>query len=313
MEMEEEEEEEEEMMMKKTNRKMGRSPCCDKEVVKKGAWSPEEDNILVKCIQKNGHGKWRSLPKLAGLPRSHKSCRLRWVNYLCPNINRGPFSPEEKRLVVELQRVHGNRWAKIASHLPGRTDNDIKNLWNTHLKKHTEVKKEPWLLFGSTEVKQEYPFGHHTVLWPWISARLESEFMLPMDPVLVSSSSKLKPEYDYFLRLWNSEIGEKFREGVVSQSRLSQASSSIKDESTSGISMHIDPGKVLNSADSTGKQEHLICKDIQLGGSDYFNSYELDGSVDTKTQLLLDVPDDSGMDFLEEACDDVSMYLQEPI
>ncbi|OAY35829.1 transcription factor MYB92 [Manihot esculenta] len=114
---------------------MGRSPCCDESGLKKGPWTPEEDQILVKYIQKHGHGSWRALPKLAGLNRCGKSCRLRWTNYLRPDVKRGKFSQEEEQTILNLHSVLGNKWSAIASHLPGRTDNEIKNFWNTHLKK----------------------------------------------------------------------------------------------------------------------------------------------------------------------------------
>ncbi|XP_022978518.1 transcription factor MYB41-like [Cucurbita maxima] len=114
---------------------MGRSPCCDESGLKKGPWTPEEDQKLIKHIQNHGHGSWRALPKLAGLNRCGKSCRLRWTNYLRPDIKRGKFSPEEEQTILNLHSVLGNKWSAIASHLPGRTDNEIKNFWNTHLKK----------------------------------------------------------------------------------------------------------------------------------------------------------------------------------
>ncbi|KAI3726889.1 hypothetical protein L1987_66695 [Smallanthus sonchifolius] len=114
---------------------MGRPPCCDKIGVKKGPWTPEEDITLVSYIQQNGPGNWRSVPTNTGLLRCSKSCRLRWTNYLRPGIKRGNFTEQEEKMIIHLQALLGNRWAAIASYLPQRTDNDIKNYWNTHLKK----------------------------------------------------------------------------------------------------------------------------------------------------------------------------------
>ncbi|GMI79010.1 myb domain protein 60 [Hibiscus trionum] len=120
---------------------MGRPPCCDKVGIKKGPWTPEEDIILVSYIQEHGPGNWRSVPTNTGLLRCSKSCRLRWTNYLRPGIKRGNFTPHEEGMIIHLQALLGNKWAAIASYLPQRTDNDIKNYWNTHLKK--KLKKFP--------------------------------------------------------------------------------------------------------------------------------------------------------------------------
>ncbi|KAI3859912.1 hypothetical protein MKW92_042899 [Papaver armeniacum] len=114
---------------------MGRSPSRDEIGWKKGPWTPEEDQKLTDYIHKNGHRSWRALPKLAGLNRCGKSCRLRWSNYLKPGIKRGKFSDDEEKLIISLHSVLGNKWSQIATHLPGRTDNEIKNYWNTHIKK----------------------------------------------------------------------------------------------------------------------------------------------------------------------------------
>ncbi|MQL77819.1 hypothetical protein Taro_010219 [Colocasia esculenta] len=122
---------------------MGRLPCCDKVGIKKGPWTPEEDIILASYIQEHGPGNWRSVPtNTAGLMRCSKSCRLRWTNYLRPGIKRGNFTPQEEGMIIQLQGLLGNRWATIASYLPQRTDNDIKNYWNTHLKKKIKQQQQ---------------------------------------------------------------------------------------------------------------------------------------------------------------------------
>ncbi|KAG6415359.1 hypothetical protein SASPL_122770 [Salvia splendens] len=130
---------------------MGRAPCCDKANVKKGPWSPEEDEKLKDFINNYGPaGNWIALPQKAGLKRCGKSCRLRWLNYLRPNIKHGLFSDDEDRIICTLYGTIGSRWSIIASQLPGRTDNDIKNYWNTKLKKK---------IFGINQARFQPPFS----------------------------------------------------------------------------------------------------------------------------------------------------------
>ncbi|GMJ12697.1 myb domain protein 4 [Hibiscus trionum] len=114
---------------------MGRSPCCEKAHTNKGAWTKEEDDRLIAYIRAHGEGCWRSLPKAAGLLRCGKSCRLRWINYLRPDLKRGNFTDEEDELIIKLHSLLGNKWSLIAARLPGRTDNEIKNYWNTHVRR----------------------------------------------------------------------------------------------------------------------------------------------------------------------------------
>ncbi|XP_010261929.1 PREDICTED: myb-related protein Myb4 [Nelumbo nucifera] len=130
---------------------MGRSPCCAKEGLNRGAWTALEDKILTDYIKVHGEGRWRNLPKKAGLKRCGKSCRLRWLNYLRPDIKRGNITRDEEDLIVRLHRLLGNRWSLIAGRLPGRTDNEIKNYWNTNLGK--KVQAHTTTIFTGTKKK----------------------------------------------------------------------------------------------------------------------------------------------------------------
>lgn len=103
--------------------------------LRRGPWTVEEDLLLVNYIAAHGEGRWNALARCAGLKRTGKSCRLRWLNYLRPDVRRGNMTAEEQLLILELHGRWGNRWSKIAQHLPGRTDNEIKNFWRTHMRK----------------------------------------------------------------------------------------------------------------------------------------------------------------------------------
>ncbi|KAH1066334.1 hypothetical protein J1N35_031321 [Gossypium stocksii] len=110
--------------------------------VNKGAWTAEEDRKLAEVIKVRGAKRWKTIPTIAGLNRCGKSCRLRWMNYLRPNIKRGNISDQEEDLILRLHKLLGNRWSLIAGRLPGRTDNEIKNYWNSHLSKKVNQKKK---------------------------------------------------------------------------------------------------------------------------------------------------------------------------
>nr|CAB3485242.1 unnamed protein product [Digitaria exilis] len=214
---------------------MGRTPCCDSKGIKKGPWAPEEDKLLVDYVQANGPGNWRMLPKLAGLNRCGKSCRLRWANYLRPDIKRGPFTPEEHNSILQLHAIVGNKWSMIAAQMPGRTDNEIKNYWNTHMKKQLRqdslagdaAAASQQLTAMAAAASLPFPAARHMAQWE--TARLEAEARLS----LLSSSSATTTTVtsatasssscaaaadlaaaagpDIFLRLWNSEVGDSFR------------------------------------------------------------------------------------------------------
>ncbi|KAK4256505.1 hypothetical protein QN277_009357 [Acacia crassicarpa] len=108
-------------------------------LLKKGPWTSAEDAILVDYVRKHGEGNWNSVQKYSGLSRCGKSCRLRWANHLRPNLKKGAFTAEEEQLIAELHAKMGNKWARMAAYLPGRTDNEIKNYWNTWTKRHQRI------------------------------------------------------------------------------------------------------------------------------------------------------------------------------
>ncbi|KAH7285762.1 hypothetical protein KP509_33G044700 [Ceratopteris richardii] len=221
---------------------MGRSPCCDKVGLKKGLWTAEEDEKLVAYIEEHGHDNWRALPKKAGLLRCGKSCRLRWTNYLRPDIKRGEFTAAEEQTIIQLHALLGNRWSAIASHLPKRTDNEIKNHWNTHLKKRLlKMGLDPVahkLTSDSTRLStrelDSYHDSHNNIhlkhMAQWESARLEAEARLAMESALRArglqpSSSSLQ------LRSPTSETASKLAHstGLLSVKRNNGDSSSNKN------------------------------------------------------------------------------------
>ncbi|KAL4562704.1 hypothetical protein LXL04_026734 [Taraxacum kok-saghyz] len=273
---------------------MVRAPCCEKTGVKRGPWAQEEDDLLIDYINKNGHGSWRSLPKLAGLLRCGKSCRLRWTNYLRPDIKRGPFTPEEEKLVLRLHAILGNRWAAIAAQLPGRTDNEIKNLWNTHLKKRLvsmgidPQTHEPSHADGSLKRLPASPSTRHMAQWE--TARLEAEARLSV------LSSPKRTNSDYFLRIWQSEAGECFRRNIKGKlDCFSPSSQAIKGK----LDCCFSPASQASGSGITEPEptpEATTTTTVFYPGS---SPSEMEDSSDTALELFFDFHGHNDMSFLE--------------
>ncbi|PIA46325.1 hypothetical protein AQUCO_01500088v1 [Aquilegia coerulea] len=136
---------------------MGRKISCTTGL-KKGTWTEEEDTLLKRCIEKYGEGNWHKVPLRAGLNRCRKSCRLRWINYLNPNIKREELSWDEIDLIIKMHKLLGNRWSLIAARLPGRTANDIKNRWNTHIFKSLQKQQSETITPNKIKVIKPQPW-----------------------------------------------------------------------------------------------------------------------------------------------------------
>nr|CAD1840566.1 unnamed protein product [Ananas comosus var. bracteatus] len=146
-----------------------------------GAWTAQEDNRLAKFIAADGRRCcWRAVPKLAGLQRCGKSCRLRWTNYLRPGLNHSMLTEAEEWLVIHLHAKLGNRWSKIAAELSGRTDNQIKNYWNTRIKKKLLQEGEAQITKAAASEEEEQPVLSSSFLWDGdFSAEREESAMFP--------------------------------------------------------------------------------------------------------------------------------------
>ncbi|GFP90588.1 transcription factor wer [Phtheirospermum japonicum] len=141
-----------------------------KKELNRGAWTADEDRKLAEAIAINGAKQWTTIAAKAELNRCSKSCRLRWMNYLRPNIKRGAMSDQEEDLIIRLQKLLGNRWSLIAGRLPGRTDNEIKNYWNCHLSKR---KLDPGALVAGISTPHQIQTTRETSTEKWEESRFD--------------------------------------------------------------------------------------------------------------------------------------------
>ncbi|KAJ7966469.1 Myb transcription factor [Quillaja saponaria] len=226
---------------------MGRAPCCDKANVKRGPWSPDEDAALKSYVETHGTGgNWIALPRKAGLRRCGKSCRLRWLNYLRPDIKHGGFTEEEDNIICSFYSQMGSRWSVIASQLPGRTDNDVKNYWNTKLKKKLMAGKVTLKTMSDNlstlDSTPSLPVGQraqtHNLAFPAGQTQSYSRQSILTDAnsgFNKTESLSLDPVQLYGLAFVDgSEFGETSRNNHINVS-MSQEGSSISDSSSCAL------------------------------------------------------------------------------
>ncbi|KAG6495648.1 myb-related protein 306-like [Zingiber officinale] len=269
---------------------MGRPPCCDKDSVKKGPWTPEEDILLVSYIQQHGASNWRAVPAKTGLLRCSKSCRLRWTNYLRPGIKRGNFTEQEEKLIIHLQALLGNRWAAIASYLPERTDNDIKNYWNTHLKKKLQYKLNDTSSEHCVNVGFGLPAVHRSMpksKGQWerclqtnveMAKRALSKALSMEDPMGSSVMKSMKYEDSHLPSITyaaNTENISRLLEGwMIKKKKVTSASTTISPKSSDNSS--------TSSQMSMSASNCIVSPPTLLGLEDYESA--LEGSPEATAQ-----------------------------
>ncbi|KAL4304596.1 hypothetical protein GQ457_10G029020 [Hibiscus cannabinus] len=246
--------------------------------LKRGPWTAEEDEILTAYIQKHGHGSWRALPEKAGLGRCGKSCRLRWINYLRPDIKRGKFSLQEEQTIIQLHALLGNRWSAMAAHLPKRTDNEIKNHWNTHLKKRLiKLGIDPMTHKPRVDPSASPSGSNLSHMAQWESARLEAEARLVRDskPVVLNPSpvhqknnnhltpdrTRLRPRCLDVLKAWQGVVAGMFSvpgqelespTSTLSSPAIGHTGTSYRDgETRFDASKYVEKSKQLQEIEET--------------------------------------------------------------
>ncbi|KAL6006030.1 hypothetical protein ACLOJK_040075 [Asimina triloba] len=275
---------------------MGRAPCCDKANVKRGPWSPEEDTALKNYVERYGTGgNWIALPHKAGLKRCGKSCRLRWLNYLRPDIKHGGFTEEEDNVICSLYKSMGSRWSVIASHLPGRTDNDVKNYWNTKLKKKLLAAKtnltsnanitpnnQTYLSSSPSPapvIKTEsYGYGFPPMLNenPIRLSSIDAGFGYNVEPSRLLQDPIPLPQMDI-------KQPSEFGTGTFSYS----TSSSMEVTGTSSSPLPVDNSSYISWSGNGGGEVDGFFMDLIHGSSSYdlFNSYGLQEKMEISPNL----------------------------
>ncbi|CAG7903781.1 hypothetical protein BRARA_G02526 [Brassica rapa] len=207
--------------------------------LRRGPWTLEEDTLLTNYILHNGEGRWNLVAKSAGLKRNGKSCRLRWLNYLKPDIRRGNLTPQEQLLILELHSKWGNRWSKIAQYLPGRTDNEIKNYWRTRVQKQARQL--------NIESNSDKFFDAVRSFWvPRLIEKMEQNSFTNCCPQNNNNKSRLPPQsYDSTSTQTYTDISSQ-NPGLSNIDGSSSSSTFMPDLTT--VPYFIDPNTIIDGS-----------------------------------------------------------------
>ncbi|GAB2299167.1 hypothetical protein Dimus_033239 [Dionaea muscipula] len=299
---------------------MGRPPCCDKANVKRGLWTAEEDAKILAYVSNYGVGNWTLVPKKAGLNRCGKSCRLRWTNYLRPDLKHDSFTPQEEQLIIQLHQAIGSRWSLIAKQLPGRTDNDVKNYWNTKLRKKLmkmgidPITHKPFSqMFSDYENISHIPTGHFQLLNPNLGnsvlppvSDLTSELMI--SKLLIGNDTQFEGSFSVDCRGHVKIANQRFiLDEVSSCSSSSSSSSSVKVPIEPLANNAVDPAATCGYNELLfNSTENIPSLDAKLVMSDYKVAFAESTDVSNNDTFK---PSSSANSFIEAILDhDIEMH-----